>query len=289
MFEIGEEYARSRLLTFVGSKQPQSGILWGPKEPGCVIVTAGGKHSESAGYEDRRSPNGSWHYFGQGEKGDQALEKYANKLLMEGQRSVLLFTTREPTIFEAKTNKSLSKLYRFEGIFGVRGWEICIPEYGPRAGDKLLLFHLIPIQVLWNSQPLPEDIKNELGIKQQEMMLVQLRNVLIKEGEFSSARQFSTREYRLTSAPLKIYARLRANGICEYCNEPAPFVDIYGLPFLEVHHIRRLADDGPDIPKNVAALCPNCHREAHFGNEPDRFRAKLAQLVLLKEQLLDNS
>ena len=36
-------------------------------------------------------------------------------------------------------------------------------------------------------------------------------------------------------------------------------------PYLEVHHIIRLADDGDDSVENAIALCPNCHREAHFG------------------------
>ncbi|MFC1652495.1 HNH endonuclease [Planctomycetota bacterium] len=39
--------------------------------------------------------------------------------------------------------------------------------------------------------------------------------------------------------------------------------------FLEVHHLFRLADDGPDIPDNVAAICPNCHRELHYGADRD--------------------
>ena len=35
--------------------------------------------------------------------------------------------------------------------------------------------------------------------------------------------------------------------------------------YLEPHHIRRVSDGGPDHPRWVAAICPNCHREVHFG------------------------
>ena len=36
---------------------------------------------------------------------------------------------------------------------------------------------------------------------------------------------------------VKIVVRLRANGVCEGCESPAPFNDRHGRPFLEAHHI----------------------------------------------------
>ena len=57
----------------------------------------------------------------------------------------------------------------------------------------------------------------------------------------------------------------RADGRCELCREPAPFDKPNGSPFLEIHHVRRFADGGTDVPANAVALCPNCHREAHHG------------------------
>lgn len=59
----------------------------------------------------------------------------------------------------------------------------------------------------------------------------------------------------------------RANGTCERCNAVAPFTRKRdGSLYLEAHHIMRLADGGEDTVNNVIALCPNCHRELHFGN-----------------------
>lgn len=59
---------------------------------------------------------------------------------------------------------------------------------------------------------------------------------------------------------------LRANGICEACFQPAPFIKKSdGLPYLEVHHKIRLADGGDDTVENAMALCPNCHRKFHYG------------------------
>ncbi|MFE8698260.1 HNH endonuclease [Cytobacillus sp. FJAT-53684] len=59
---------------------------------------------------------------------------------------------------------------------------------------------------------------------------------------------------------------IRANGVCEKCGKEAPFKRASdGSPYLEVHHKERLADGGEDTVENAMAVCPNCHRELHFG------------------------
>ena len=56
-----------------------------------------------------------------------------------------------------------------------------------------------------------------------------------------------------------------ANGICQKCMTPAPFVRRSdSSPYLEVHHSVPLAQGGQDTLENAIALCPNCHRKAHF-------------------------
>lgn len=57
----------------------------------------------------------------------------------------------------------------------------------------------------------------------------------------------------------------RADGICEGCRRPAPFSRADGRPYLEVHHRLPLAEGGMDTVENAIALCPNCHRERHYG------------------------
>jgi len=59
---------------------------------------------------------------------------------------------------------------------------------------------------------------------------------------------------------------LRASGVCERCRKPAPFKKTKdGKPYLEVHHKEQLSVGGEDTVENAIALCPNCHRELHFG------------------------
>ena len=67
------------------------------------------------------------------------------------------------------------------------------------------------------------------------------------------------------------YAHKRANGVCEECGKPAPFMKTKtGQPYLEVHHKKRLIDNGSDTEDNVIAVCPNCHRKLHdqYFNQP---------------------
>lgn len=61
-------------------------------------------------------------------------------------------------------------------------------------------------------------------------------------------------------------ALIRAAGKCEACQTPAPFArSSDGTPYLEVHHKIPLSKNGLDTLDNAIAVCPNCHRKAHFG------------------------
>ncbi len=71
----------------------------------------------------------------------------------------------------------------------------------------------------------------------------------------------------------------RANGKCECCGKQAPFNDANGRPFLEVHHVRRLADGGSDTVQNAVGICPNCHRELHYGERAKSLALRLYDLV----------
>lgn len=57
----------------------------------------------------------------------------------------------------------------------------------------------------------------------------------------------------------------RAKGRCEGCGSQAPFLTRSGYPYLEVHHEKWLSRGGEDTVENAKALCPNCHRERHYG------------------------
>jgi hypothetical protein len=75
----------------------------------------------------------------------------------------------------------------------------------------------------------------------------------------------------------------RAKGLCELCETQAPFVTDDEIPYLESHHIIMLSEGGPDTPSNTAAVCPNCHRNLHYGIDRQDLRDRLCQLVISKE------
>lgn len=68
------------------------------------------------------------------------------------------------------------------------------------------------------------------------------------------------------NADVIVEALLRASGACEECKQAAPFHRRSDrTPYLEVHHRMPLAKGGEDTLENAIALCPNCHRKAHYA------------------------
>lgn len=78
---------------------------------------------------------------------------------------------------------------------------------------------------------------------------------------------------------VKAWVLEAAKGVCEGCDNPAPFIGNDGLPYLEVHHVMPLASHGSDTPTNAVALCPNCHRRCHYSNDSDEFKLRLYEKI----------
>lgn len=66
-------------------------------------------------------------------------------------------------------------------------------------------------------------------------------------------------------AGVKAWVLQQASGMCECCEKTATFSGADGLPYLELHYVRQLAEGGPDTVSNAVALCPSCHAEIHHG------------------------
>lgn len=86
----------------------------------------------------------------------------------------------------------------------------------------------------------------------------------VKEKKKDSVRERTVYETIYDRDPdVAAYVKIRANGICDLCNQPAPFIKSDGLPYLESHHIKWLSEGGEDTVDNAVALCANCHRKMH--------------------------
>jgi hypothetical protein len=74
------------------------------------------------------------------------------------------------------------------------------------------------------------------------------------------------------------YVLERAQGYCEWCGAKG-FVTSAGSIYLETHHIQPLSENGDDSVSNVIALCPNHHREAHYGENSEKFKNDLFECI----------
>lgn len=83
---------------------------------------------------------------------------------------------------------------------------------------------------------------------------------------------------------VKAWVLREAKGICESCGQTAPFKNSDGQPFLEVHHVQQLADGGSDTVDNAVAICPNCHREAHYGEDSKALISRLLDRIARRTQ-----
>lgn len=71
----------------------------------------------------------------------------------------------------------------------------------------------------------------------------------------------------------------RANGQCEWCSSKG-FEMPGGRIYLETHHVTPLSEGGPDNERNVVALCPNHHKEAHYGVNSPAMREELRKKLM---------
>jgi len=77
---------------------------------------------------------------------------------------------------------------------------------------------------------------------------------------------------------VKAHVLLESAFRCELCNSKS-FLNDNGDPFLEIHHVKRLADGGSDTPGNAVALCPNCHRACHYAKNRKKLISKLYKTI----------
>ena len=80
----------------------------------------------------------------------------------------------------------------------------------------------------------------------------------------------------------------RSKFECEYekCTGMPPDVDSQGKPILQVDHIEPLSKGGTDHPRNMIAICPNCHVAKTIGLNKKRIAKEFLRIVMQKEKVL---
>jgi 5-methylcytosine-specific restriction protein A len=69
-----------------------------------------------------------------------------------------------------------------------------------------------------------------------------------------------------------------ANGRCECCGKQG-FLTARGGYYLEVHHVIPLECEGPDEEWNALAICPDEHKQAHYGADRKELRDKMILIL----------
>ena len=112
-----------------------------------------------------------------------------------------------------------------------------------------------------------------------------LKNKLTKPVGSDQPKQSNIATIVYSRDPLvKAWVLQNANGTCEACSSPAPFEKSDGAPYLEVHHIHLLSEGGSDTVNNTIAVCPNCHRNLHFGKNKQDTTKKIVNKIDRLEQ-----
>lgn len=262
MFEVGQRYRRRDLHARYGGQQ-QGGISTPRNHPIILLIT--GATGSAYGYHDGWEPDGgAFRYFGEGQVGDMQF--------IRGNRAIRDHAAdgRELHLFEDVKGGFL----RYVGEVTCAGYTLV--ENSPDVNGnprQAIAFQLVPVQAIAEDVDSAES-SPAAGTPSPSSLwtrpLDELRRIAIEAPQQRDPKEARRRVW-MRSGALKVYVIRRANGSCEACSSPAPFMTSRGTPYLEPHHVRRVSDGGPDRPEWVIATCPNCHRRAHHGADAKSF------------------
>ena len=275
MFEIGKIYNRRSDIHSKYGGQERGGISTPAKFPYIFIFT--GNNGEQYGYTDGYNKEGVFNYTGEGQEGDMKMTKgnLAIRDHQKNRKSIYLFEKVETG-------------YNFVGLCNYI--DDRIEKLNDRNGElrdaivfRLDVKNIEEITSSINSVEAPKAVYITKPSKGKSLQ--QLREIALSSTPTHASTQEKIQSIQNRSTAIKLYTQKRANGICEGCNEIAPFETKSG-PYLEVHHLTRLADGGADLPQNVIALCPTCHRKAHYSLDCLEFNNQLINKVATIEVAL---
>jgi 5-methylcytosine-specific restriction enzyme A len=190
-------------------------------------------------YQDRW--NGEvLHYTGMGQTGDQSLTHAQNRTLAESGTTgipVHLFEALEPMKYTYAGAVELADAPYQEEQFDDKGelrkvWMFPLTLKGRAAKPKLTDEQARAIE------------ENQAQIARR-LSTEQLRTRAMKAKKQASVRTAQTAAYMRDAAVAEYTTRL-ANGQCDLCEKPAPFLNKRHEAYLECHHIVWLAQGGDD-------------------------------------------
>ncbi|MFN2302634.1 MAG: HNH endonuclease [Anaerolineales bacterium] len=267
MFIKGKSYSRRDIHARYGGQQ-QVGISTPANHPMILLFT--GQQGQQYGYRDGWTKEGVFLFFGEGRQGNMTFTR-GNKALrdhIQDGKDVYLFEYIDTGVV------------RYVDQMLYIGYELRAARDFDNKLRTGIVFQLVSLE---GFKPNLDDY-DEITATFDKLSLSELRSCAIKAFEHPTPHLESNRTAIFRSAAVRSYVLRRAAGICEACGGVAPFKTTSGRPYLELHYLRRPSDGGPDHPAWVAGLCPNCHRQAHYGQNRELFNRNLREIILKKEQ-----
>jgi len=217
-------------------------------------------HTKST-YEDKWIGN-IFHYTGMGLTGEQSLSFHQNKTLVESKENGVNLYLFE--VFEEGHYVYIGEVELTDGPYRSRQ---------PDSEKNIRDVYIFPLKLKGRKRP--PLLKKELLETKEEIIRKKAHKLPLAELEFQAKYSFKeggkrevVTEVYERDPIVSEYAKRKADGMCQLCNQPAPFRNLDGEPYLETHHIEWLSKDGKDLIENTVALCPNCHRKMHVLNLP---------------------
>lgn len=207
------------------------------------------------------------YYTGMGQNGDQDINFAQNKTLAKSK-------TNGVTVYLFEVFQE--QVYKYRGIVELTGDPFLKEELdstgNPRKVWKFPLKLITPNYLSENEiNTLINTLQEETNKKAKKFSTSKLISYVDNIPGDVSVLTTLKKTY-IRNPIIALYAKTRANGVCELCGESAPF-SVDEKPFLESHHIIPLSEGGKDSIDNVAALCPNCHRKVHYLKNTEDIKA----------------
>lgn len=238
-----------------------------------IVIVVSDRELKDYGYRDAFMEDGSFRYYGQ-------RARKRRKMLGPWNNNNPLIRDHISLGYELILFVKRGRQYRNEGTWRYNG-HYTKKSWVKGEETRQVIFNLTPI-----SDPPGGSVENAA----HELLDLNLND--LRAQAYGAAKEIpgktpSERKVFERSALIVAYALKRAQGVCEDCRSKPKFRSKKtGNPYLEVHHIDRLTDGGPDDPKRVAAICGDCHDWIHRGEGGHVKNAKLRVHIEAKENAI---
>lgn len=255
-FIIGEKYSAHQILIFSGNYDTRAGgmfVLQADGRPTMVVIKAtlsGGKYANRWIEPSLRL---KYYFKSIKQKGLPVFGEHfqTNAAILENHDIPVLTFVRG----------SEKESFTFQGMFSYAAHHT---EDDGSRWFELVLREDQPPDLTADSEFLSNDLDDRVRAAIDDSREERLKRLAMAPKRPTQVVVRATAFIR--NADVVAEVLLRAQAHCEHCLKKAPFISrSKGTPYLEVHHKRRLADGGDDTVDNAIALCPNCHREQHYG------------------------